>query len=117
MDTILLPPRTDGGRQQPFPAARQLTIVGGSGAGKTRFMNYLVAGFADRAFVLSALGAVAPPAEDSSVLRLFRQRVMEKLLPAEGLHTELDMLGALLFQDEFRYLLSEIGRASCRERV
>ena len=106
MDTILLPPRTDGGRQQPFPAARQLTIVGGSGAGKTRFMNYLVAGFADRAFVLSALGAVAPPAEDSSVLRLFRQRVMEKLLPAEGLHTELDMLGALLFQDEFRYLLS-----------
>lgn len=105
METLMLPPKTDGSQPLPLPEARQLILVGASGAGKTRFMRHLVNAFGNRAYVLSALGAVADTGGESSVDRLYREhgRIW---LPQDDHATELDRLGALLFQDEFEYLLS-----------
>lgn len=105
MSAITLPPRTDGSPSPGFPSTRQLILVGGSGAGKTRFMRWLVNAFGDRAFVLSALGAVADIGDDSSISALYSSHIWGNLKSVEHA-TELDRLAALLFQDEFQYLLS-----------
>lgn len=107
MKRISLPPRMDGTTSPSFPLSRQVTIVGGSGAGKSRFMHALMDTFGAKAFSISALGTISrEPA--GSVEQLFNEKMHPKAIFRDELYaTDLDRLGAILFHDEFRQLLSE----------
>lgn len=104
---IQLPPRI-GGQEETLtlPEARQITIVGANGAGKTRFMRSLMDEIGpERSFELSALRAIIPSSgEPSAIDRLYAGKIP---LPRQEVElTELDKLIRLLLGDEFRYLLS-----------
>ncbi len=104
--SIPLPPISSGASTPAFPATKQLTIVGASGAGKTRFMRCLVKNAGDKAFVLSPLGTVKGTGADSSIQALYEQHHSGHF-PLDGqLETDLDRLAAMLMHDEFTYLLS-----------
>lgn len=98
-----LPPRIDASTPDPFPDSRQVIIVGGSGAGKTRFMLSLMNDFGERAFGLSALGTICCES-GGSIEALYNSRVGKN--SASQPASDLDRLGAMLFADEFHYLLS-----------
>lgn len=103
---MLLPSRIDGREPQAIPEARQLIIVGGSGSGKTRFMNALIDAYGPRAYALSALGSITSQ-ENGSIDELFTARLAGRPVPPDMRRlTDLDKLSAVLFQDEFHYLLS-----------
>lgn len=100
---ITMPARTDALNPAPFPDSRQITIVGGSGAGKTRFMLSLMKSFGSRAYSISALGSISCEPE-GSIEALYNERI-GKNAPSQPA-SDLDRLGAMLFADEFKYLLS-----------
>lgn len=100
---VLLPPRMDGIASQYMPDTRQITIVGGSGTGKTRFMRELMRSFGSRAYALSALGTVSTEV-GGSIESLYNERIADVM--AQKPTTDLDRLAALLLSDEFKYLLS-----------
>ena len=105
METPTLPPRRDTRPAAPLPDNQQITIVGAAGAGKSRFMRTLARSFGDRAFTVSALGTVSCE-KGGSVEALYNASMPPKTLAPEGQPaTDLDRLAALLFWDEFRYLL------------
>lgn len=108
MDEIKLPPRVDGNAPDSFPHSRQIAIVGGAGAGKSRFMYALMEAFGPKAFIVSALGTISCE-PGGSVESLYRERVPH--LGGGEPATDLDRLGIMLFQDEFRYLLSVKGES------
>jgi len=110
MTTLNLPP-LPGQRQLPeLPDARQLTIIGGSGAGKSKFMEELVRLNDERAYCLSAISAPFPEREEShrpgSIDMLFRESVEKQPYMRTDAVSELDKLTYMLFIDEFEYLLS-----------
>lgn len=108
MNDVSLPPRIDGAATEPFPHSRQITIVGGAGAGKSRFMRALMEGFGPRAFSISALGSIScEPGGSVEALYMARPGHAEGSRPS----TDLDRLGSMLFQDEFHYLLSVKGES------
>lgn len=110
MTSLTLPPLT-GGRMIPeLPDARQLSIIGGSGAGKTKFMEELTRLNGQRAYCLSAISAPFPEREEStrpgSIDMLFREAVEKQPYMRTDAVSELDKLAYMLFTDEFEYLLS-----------
>lgn len=110
MMTLTLPPLV-GGRPTPIlPDARQLSIIGGSGAGKTKFMEALTALNSDRAYCLSAISAPYPEREVStrpgSIDMLFRDMAERQSYMRTDAVSELDKLSYMLFIDEFEYLLA-----------
>ncbi|MCM1005222.1 MAG: DUF4435 domain-containing protein [Prevotella sp.] len=100
---ILLPPRIDGRKPSEMPDSRQITIVGGAGAGKSRFMNALVQSYGARAHVISAMGTVACEPQ-GSIEVLYKAKTGKNT--ANELATDLDRLGTILLSDEFKYLLT-----------
>ena len=110
MIALKLPPSLGNTQPPVLPDARQLTIIGGSGAGKTRFMEELVRLNSDRAYCLSAVGAPYPEREEStrpgSIDMLFREAVEKQPYMRTDAVSELDKLTYMLFTDEFEYLLS-----------
>lgn len=103
MDELFLPPRTDGKQPEVFPEGRQITIVGGSGVGKSRFMRALTTAFGDWAFSISALGTLnCEPG--GSIDKLYNAKMHGT--NAQQCSTDLDRLGVMIFRDEFHYLLS-----------
>lgn len=110
MTTLTLPPLT-GDRIPPvLPDARQLSIIGGSGAGKTRFMDELTRLTGNRAYCLSAVSAPYPERVEStrpgSIDVLYRDAVSRQPYMRTDALSELDKLTYMLFTDEFEYLLS-----------
>ena len=110
MTTLTLPPLS-GMREAPsLPDARQLSIIGGSGAGKTKFMEELVRLNADRAYCLSAVSAPFPEREEStrpgSIDMLFREAAAKQPYMRTDAVSELDKLTYMLFIDEFEHLLA-----------
>ena len=110
MTTLTLPPLS-GLREAPsLPDARQLSIIGGSGAGKTKFMEELVRLNADRAYCLSAVSAPFPEREEStrpgSIDMLFREAAAKQPYMRTDAVSELDKLTYMLFIDEFEHLLA-----------
>lgn len=109
MNLIYLPPKESGAKPEAFNASRQITIVGANGTGKTRFMNRMIELCGEKSYVLSALNAITPSASDTptregSVADIYTREIHHADQRASM--TDLDRLGALLFQDEFRYLLT-----------
>ncbi len=110
MNRLTLPPLT-GNREKPtLPDAGQLTIIGGSGAGKTKFMEKLTALNGDRAYCLSAVSAPFPEREEcmrfGSIDMLYREATKNSPYMRTDAVSELDKLIYMLFADEFEYLLS-----------
>ena len=56
---FLLPPKSDGSRIELSEDARQITIIGANGSGKTRFTEYLQDKLEDSVFRISALEALS----------------------------------------------------------
>lgn len=103
---IQLPPHLKDGKPQLIKSARQITLTGANGAGKSRFMNYMTDSARGRATVLSAAGAFYPSragAKPSSIGTLYANVIPAPL--RDDTLPELDKLIQMLFHDEFRYLL------------
>lgn len=103
---IILPPHQEGGKQKQISSARQLTLIGANGSGKTRFMKYMAANTERNAAILSAVSAFYPQRlgnKPSSVDELYAASLPTSL--RDDTLPELDKLTQMLFHDEFRYLL------------
>lgn len=108
---IPLPPQAGASPAVVLPDSRQVTLVGGTGAGKTRFMMEMIRLCGSRAYLLSAIGCDYPEKEESampgSIDDQFRSLVKRRNYFKEEAVTELDKLVCMLFDDEFEYLLQK----------
>lgn len=102
-ERVLLPPRLDGKVRAPFPNSRQITIAGGSGVGKSRFMGALMDAFGEKAYAISALGSVSCE-PGGSIEKLYKAKIGNNAI--QNAATDLDRLATMLFVDEFKYLLT-----------
>lgn len=99
------------GENQPprLPDGRQLTIIGGSGAGKTRFMERLMELTGDRTYCLSAIRAPFPERQESklkgSIDDLYSQMASKRPYMRMNAVSELEKLIFMLFSDEFEQLM------------
>lgn len=104
--SISLPPHSTGGKPRQISASRQVTLIGANGAGKTRFMNYMVSQTEPAPAVLSAVSAFYPRRKNDPATTI--DELYRSALPADRRDDtlpELDKLIQMLFLDEFRYLL------------
>lgn len=110
MNRLKLPKIAGSGDIPLLPDAGQLTIIGGSGAGKTKFMEELMRLNEERSYCLSALSAPFPEREESdrpgSIDVLFREAVANRPYMRIDAVCELDKLAYMILMDEFEYLLS-----------
>lgn len=92
-----------------LPDGKQLTIIGGSGAGKTRFMQKLMELTGPRTYCLSAIRAPFPEREPSllpgSIDRLYQASASRSPYLRTNAVSELEKLVYMLFADEFENLL------------
>lgn len=107
---LLTLPQLSGGRAVPhLPDARQLTIIGGSGAGKTKFMEKLMELTGERTFCLSAIRAPFPERIESirkgSIDCIFREYAERRPYLKINAVSELEKLSYMLFADEFDSLI------------
>lgn len=114
-------PNLKGEKESPgLPDARQLTIIGGSGAGKTRFMERLMELTGDRTYCLSAIKAPFPEREAShrkgSIDDLYAKAADNLPYMRTNAISELEKLIFMLFADEFEHLLKlkEKVNANCQ---
>lgn len=109
MHTLLLPSISSGKPVPKLPDGRQLTIIGGSGAGKTRFMERLMDLTGDRTYCLSAIRAPFPERKESqrkgSIDDLYSQATRNRPYMRTNAVSELEKLIFMLFADEFEQLL------------
>lgn len=109
MNSIILPPVFPDNRTRTLTNVRQITLIGGNGAGKSRFMQEMVTLCGERAFCLSALSASFPEREEStrpgSVDDLFRKAAEQHRYMRTDAVSELDKLIYMVFADELEYLL------------
>ena len=110
MASIILPRSTDGQTPRRLDTARQISIVGGAGAGKSRFMEELRKCCGKSAYCLSALSATFPEREESllpgSIDSQFREASERKPYIRVNAVSELDKLFYMLFTDELEHLLA-----------
>ncbi|MCH5238936.1 MAG: DUF4435 domain-containing protein [Muribaculaceae bacterium] len=109
MRSLKLPPMS-GNRPTPaLPDGKQLTIIGGSGAGKTRFMEKLMELTGERTYQLSAIRAPFPEREVSklkgSIDELYSRAALRRPYMRTNAVSELEKLIFMLFVDEFEHLL------------
>lgn len=116
---LLLPPKS-GGKSDICPSGvTRLTVIGGNGAGKSRFMEQLSSINRDRVYNLSALSASFPERKEStapgSIDMLYRHSAARfPYLRADAV-CELDKLMYMLMADEFESLLDakDSGSIKC----
>ena len=121
MQTINLP-KLSGDRPVPkLPDGRQLTIIGGSGAGKTRFMEKLMELTGPRTYCLSAIRAPFPEREVSklkgSIDDLYAHATANRPYMRTNAVSELEKLIFMLFADEFEQLLKFKEKANAKGSI
>lgn len=109
MNRIILPPHTKPGYTGQLKGTRQLTIIGGNGAGKTLFMNEMINLCGDKAYCLSALSAFYAEREESTIptsidSQYRRAASMHSYMRTDAV-SELDKIVYMLFADELESLL------------
>ncbi|MDE6576730.1 MAG: DUF4435 domain-containing protein, partial [Muribaculaceae bacterium] len=118
---LKLPALTLSREQPSLPDVRQITIIGGSAAGKSRFMEELTNINGDRAYCISAISAPFPEREEStrpgSIDVLFAEAARNQPYMRTDAVSELDKLAYMLFVDEFEYLLSVKQEKSAGRKV
>lgn len=109
VNRIILPPNTDRSHDGKLGDTRQLTIIGGNGAGKSRFMDEMISLCGDRAYCLSALSAFYAEREEStlpgSIDSQYRRAVSQQSYMRTDAVSELDKIVYMLFADELESLL------------
>lgn len=109
MRSLILPPLKGAQSVPKLPDGRQLTIIGGSGAGKTRFMERLMELTGNRTYSLSAIRAPFPEIEESklpgSIDQLYAKVAARRKYLKINAVSELEKLIFMLFADEFDQLL------------
>lgn len=109
MRSLILPPIIGEKSAPKLPDGNQLTIIGGSGAGKTRFMEKLMELTGERTYCLSAIKAPFPEREPStlkgSIDDLYSQAASRRPYMRKNAVSEIEKLIFMLFTDEFEQLL------------
>ena len=109
MRSLTLPPLIGDKTIPKLPDGRQLTIIGGSGAGKTRFMERLMELTGERTYCLSAIRAPFPEREESnlkgSIDDLYSKAASRRPYMRTNAVSEIEKLIYMLFADEFEQLL------------
>lgn len=109
MKNLTLPPLINEKTIPKLPDGRQLTIIGGSGAGKTRFMEKLMQLTGERTYCLSAIKAPFPERESSnlkgSIDELYSKAACRRPYMRTNAVSELEKLIFMLFTEEFEHLL------------
>lgn len=109
MRQIKLPSSIGKNAAPDLSGARQITLIGANGSGKTRFMEEMTELNGDRAFCLSALAAAFPEREEStrpgSIDDLYRKAITRQTYMRTDAVSELDKLTYMIFADELESLL------------
>lgn len=109
MRSLILPPLTGDKTVPKLPDGRLLTIIGGSGAGKTKFMERLMELTGERTYCLSAIRAPFPEREESklkgSIDDLYSKAASRRPYMRINAVSEIEKLVYMLFADEFEQLL------------
>ena len=107
--SLLLPPKADGSRLEISDDARQVTIIGANGSGKTRFTEYLRNMPELRPFRLSAIEALTeggrPDKLEGSIDNLFREASESPAFLHGDISTLFDKLMTLLLNEEMQKLV------------
>lgn len=102
-------PKNKNNIETSLPDGKQLTIIGGSGVGKTHFMKKMMELTGDRTYCLSAIKAPFPEREPSNLKGSIDDLYQVSALRSPYLRTnavsELEKLVYMLFADEFENLL------------
>lgn len=106
---ILLPKRIDGKEPIKLYDAKQITVIGANGAGKTRFCRKLLDTYKEKAHKVSVLKAIFPETEKNilpgSIDLLFDEATTTSHFLKSEASTEFDKTMYLLLHDEFIELL------------
>lgn len=109
MNQIKLPPSLRPVPRDGAGDSRQITVIGGNGAGKSRFMEEMTALCGERAYCLSALSAFYPERDEStmpgSIDSQYRRAVRQQSYMRTDAVSELDKILYMLFADELESLL------------
>jgi len=109
VNRIKLPPHIEPSHVAAPGDTRQLTIIGGNGAGKSRFMEEMISLCGERAYCLSALSAFYAEREEStlpgSIDSQYRKAVSQQSYMRTDAVSELDKIVYMLFADELESLL------------
>ena len=109
MTTLHLPPSLKPVSDEKLKDLRQLTIIGGNGAGKSRFMDEMMNLCGDKAYCMNVLSAFYPERDEStmqgSVDSLYRKAVKQQGYMRTDAVSELDKILYMLFADELDSLL------------
>lgn len=109
MTPLRLPSSLNPETQEYADDLRQITIIGGNGAGKSRFMDEMITLCGDRAYCVNVLSAFFPQREESmmphSIDALYRESVRQQSYLRSDAVSELDKLLYMLFADELESLM------------
>lgn len=109
MTRIKLPASLRPVSEAPLDDLRQLTIIGGNGAGKSLFMDEMIHLCGAKAFCLNALSAFYPEREEStlpgSIDMQYREAVRQQSYMRTDAVSELDKILYMLFADELENLI------------
>ena len=107
---LQLPPRIDGQSAGVLQNARQVTIIGANGSGKTRFAKQLLASCGDKSFRISALRAMFPSTKTEILPGSIDERfaAINAQTPEIESHaaTEFERLNYVMLTEEFRDLMN-----------
>lgn len=107
---LQLPNKIGGQAGDVLAGARQVTIIGANGSGKTRFCNWLLQQAGDRAFRISALRALFDTFKHTplkgSIDDLFDRLNEQMPYVKSEARCELDRLSYLMMGEEFRELMN-----------
>ncbi len=119
--TMLLPPKTDGSRLTLPSDARQITIIGANGSGKTRFTDYIQQSLGQSAFRISALEAICDTAAENpaeaSIDRLYANAVATSSFLHSHAATTFERLMILLLNEEMVKLVEYKVKTARGENV
>lgn len=121
MHSLSLPPLMGSKNPPRLPEGRQLTIIGGSGAGKTKFMERLMELTGDRTYKLSAIRAPFPERKESglkgSIDELYAKAAARRPYMRTNAVSEIEKLVFMLFSDEFEQLLKFKEKANSKGHI
>lgn len=110
MTNIKLPPASSEIEEKGLGNSRQISIIGGHGAGKSTFMEKMVSLCGDKSYCLNAIAAFYPQKEVStvpgSIDDLYKKAISQKSYMRTDAVSELDKILYMLFADELESLLS-----------
>lgn len=107
---LILPPKSDGSRIELPEDARQLTIIGANGSGKTRFTEHLQSALGGAYFRMSALEALSDmgrsSVEEGSIDRIYAQALANPTFLHGDAPTMFERLMTLLLNEEMEKLVA-----------